>query len=105
MVWTQELHDATPEEIQKRLLEHFLSPNYKPPVLPKVAIELTELTRKPNASYEDVVLVLQRDPLVVANVMRVAQSPLYAGRVRLHSLRDAVQRLGTTALRDIVWQV
>lgn len=105
MVRMQELHDATPEEIQTRLLEHFLSPNYRAPVLPKVAIELSELTRRPNASFDDVVLVLQKDPLVVANVMRVAQSPLYAGRVRLHSLRDAVQRLGTSALRDIVWQV
>ena len=101
----QELHDASPEELQARLLQLFLSPNYRPPVLPKVAIELTDLTRRPNASYDDVVLVLQKDPFIVANVMRVAQSPLYAGRVRLQSLKDAVQRVGTSGLRDIVWQV
>jgi len=99
------LEFATPEELQSRLLRIFQSPNYRPPVLPKVAIELTELMRKPSASYDDVVLVLQKDPLVAAGVMSVAQSPLYAGRSPLQSLKDAVQRLGINTLRDIVWQV
>lgn len=99
------LVDATPEELQAELLKIFLSPNYRPPVLPKVAIELTELTRNPSATYDDVVSVLQKDPLVVAGVMRVAQSPLYAGRSPLQSLKEAVQRLGLNSLRDIVWQV
>jgi HD-like signal output (HDOD) protein len=100
-----ELEHASSEELKARLLEIFLSPNYRPPVLPKVAIELTELTRKPSASYDDVVGVLQKDPLVVAGVMRLAQSPLYAGRSPLQSLKEAVQRLGINTLRDIVWQV
>jgi putative nucleotidyltransferase with HDIG domain len=43
--------------------------------------------------------------LIVAGVMSLAQSPLYAGRSHLHSLKDAVQRLGINSLRDIVWQV
>jgi putative nucleotidyltransferase with HDIG domain len=99
------LEASTPEELQSRLLEIFRSPRYRPPVLPRVAVELTELTRKPSASYDDVVNVLQKDPLIVAGVMSIAQSPLYAGRSPLQSLKDAVQRLGINSLRDIVWQV
>jgi putative nucleotidyltransferase with HDIG domain len=99
------LEASTPEELQARLLEIFRSPRFRPPVLPRVAMELTELTRKPSASYDDVVQVLQKDPLIVAGVMSIAQSPLYAGRSPLHSLKDAVQRLGINSLRDIVWQV
>jgi putative nucleotidyltransferase with HDIG domain len=99
------LEASTGEELQSRLLEIFQSPRYTPPVLPRVAMELTELTRKPSASYDDVVLVLQKDPLIVAGVMSIAQSPLYAGRSPLQSLKEAVQRLGINSLRDIVWQV
>jgi putative nucleotidyltransferase with HDIG domain len=85
------------------LLEIFQSPDYRPPVIPNVALELAELTKRPNASYEEVIAVLQNDPLIVANVMKVAQSSLYGGR--LQSLQNAVQRLGINTLRDIVWQV
>lgn len=99
------LEASTEAELQARLLNTFRSPRYRPPVLPRVAMELTELTRKPSASYDDVVQVLQKDPLIVAGVMSLAQSPLYAGRSHLHSLKDAVQRLGINSLRDIVWQV
>lgn len=99
------LESSTSEELQVRLLAIFQSPRYRPPVLPRVAVELSELTRKPSASYDDVVQVLQKDPLIVAGVMSIAQSPLYAGRSPLQSLKDAVQRLGINSLRDIVWQV
>src|SRR5262245_60872131 len=94
-----------PEILQGLLLELFQSPTYKPPVLPAVALELTQLSRNPGASYDEVVAVLQKDPLIVAGVLKVAQSPLYGGRLPLQSLKDAVQRLGINTLRDIVWQV
>jgi HD-like signal output (HDOD) protein len=94
---------ATSDELQQLLLEIFQSPNYQPPVIPNVALELAELTKKNNASYEEVIAVLQNDPLIVASVMKIAQSSLYGGR--LQSLQNAVQRLGINTLRDIVWQV
>jgi len=94
---------ASSEELAELLLEVFQAPDYRPPVLPSVALEIAALTKKPNASYEEVIAVLQNDPLIVANVVRVAQSSLYGGR--LQSLHNAVQRLGMNTLRDIVWQV
>jgi putative nucleotidyltransferase with HDIG domain len=96
---------ANPEELQQTLLTIFRSPTYRPPVLPNVAIELTELTRKTTASYDEVASALQKDPLIVAGVLKVAQSPLYGGRLPVQSLKEAIQRLGINTLRDIVWQV
>ena len=94
---------ASSEELAELLLEVFQAPDYRPPVLPSVALEIAALTKKPNASYEEVVAVLQNDPLIVASVVKLAQSSLYGGR--LQSLHNAVQRLGMNTLRDIVWQV
>jgi putative nucleotidyltransferase with HDIG domain len=96
---------ASAKELQAMLLTIFRSPSYRPPVLPAVAVELSELTRKSNVSYDDVVSVLQNDPLIVAGVLKVAQSPIYGGRSPVQSLKEAIQRLGINTLRDIVWQV
>jgi putative nucleotidyltransferase with HDIG domain len=52
-----------------------------------------------------VVNVLQNDQLIVAGVLKVAQSPIYGGRAPVQSLKEAIQRLGINTLRDIVWQV
>jgi putative nucleotidyltransferase with HDIG domain len=100
-----ELELANPQELQQRLLSIFRSPHYKPPVLPNVALELTDLSRKAHVSYDDVIKVVEKDPLIVASVLKLAQSPLYGGRLPVQSLKDALNRLGINMLRDMVWQV
>jgi putative nucleotidyltransferase with HDIG domain len=95
----------TARELRHKLLSFFRSPTYKPPVLPSIALELTELTRRANVSYEDVAHVVEKDPLIVASVVKLAQSPLYGGRLPVHSLKDALSRVGINTLRDMVWQV
>jgi putative nucleotidyltransferase with HDIG domain len=92
-------------ELREKLLAFFRSPKYKPPVLPSIALELTELTRRSSVSYEDVVHVVEKDPLIVASVLKLAQSPLYGGRLPVQSLKDALNRLGINTLRDMVWQI
>jgi putative nucleotidyltransferase with HDIG domain len=92
-------------ELREALLSVFRSPSYKPPILPVVALELTNLTRKSTVSYEEVVQVVAKDPLLVANVLKLAQSPMYGGRLRAHSLQEALSRVGISTLRDMVWQV
>jgi putative nucleotidyltransferase with HDIG domain len=97
-----ELADAN--ELQKKLIAIFRSPQYKPPVLPNIALELTDLSKKQNVSYDDVVRVVEKDPMITASVLKLAQSPLYGGRP-VQSLKDALNRLGISMLRDLVWQV
>lgn len=93
-------------ELQRRLLEFFRSPSYKPPVLPAVALELTELTRRKTVSYDEVARAVERDPVIAGSLLKLAQSPLYGGgRARVQSLREALTRLGIHRLRDAVWQV
>ena len=99
----KQLEFATSDDLQKLLVEIFESPEYRPPVFPSVALEVAALTRRPNASMEEFVAVLQKDPLIVASVLKLAQSALYGSRPQ--SLQNALQRLGMNTLRDIVWQV
>lgn len=93
------------DALRTRLLERFRAPEYEPPVLPKAAAELMELSRRMDVSFVDVERVLEQDPLLTGEVLRTAASPMYLGRVPVRSLTQAVQRLGLRTLRDIAVQV
>ncbi|MBI5542637.1 MAG: HDOD domain-containing protein, partial [Deltaproteobacteria bacterium] len=46
--------------------------------------------------------LLERDAVLAARVLKVVQSPFYAGRMSVRSLKQAVVRLGLKSLRDLV---
>src|SRR5678815_1107311 len=66
-------------EIRAHLAELFSSPNYMPPSLPEVAIELLTLTRKPDIRLADLAHVIRRDPLLAGRVLRIARGAPYGG--------------------------
>lgn len=88
--------------VHVRLLRLFASPSYQPPLLPAVALEILHLAHRPDVTFEDVALVLERDPILAARVLAIAQSALYAPRSRILSLKHATVRLGMKTLRDMV---
>ena len=92
----------TPEELEARLLAVFEAPGYQPPALPRIALELLELSRRPGFTVRPVLRVLEQDPLLAASIMKIARSPLYAPVRPPASLREALVRLGSRALGEIV---
>lgn len=71
------------------------------PVLPDVAIRLTEMLRNDRLPIADYVALLNRDPLLGVEVLQVANSPAYA-TAPTSSLREAVMRIGLTRLQSIL---
>lgn len=90
------------QTLTTRLQRQFASPAYRPPVLPGVALEIVDLSQRPNVSFEQVVALLERDPLLAARVLSVAGSALYGGMANVVSLKQAAVRLGLKTLRDLV---
>lgn len=93
------------KDLGKWLREVLEAPDYKPPVLPMVALKLHELTQSSDVDFSKVLNLLEQDSLLAAKVLKVAQSAAYATQVPVQSLRGAVQRLGLSNMRDIVWEV
>ncbi len=83
----------------------FGSPGYKPPMLPSVALEIHELSCRPDIDTEKLVGVLEHDPMLAAHVLRVANSPIFRGRDAETSLRSAVLRLGLKNLGEVVFEI
>lgn len=88
--------------VHVRLLRLFASPTYQPPKLPQVALQIMELSQRPDVGFDEVGAVLEKDPLLAAKVLSIAQSAVYAPRSPILSLRQATVRLGLQTLRDLV---
>lgn len=87
-----------------QLIETFDNPEYRPPPLPGVALELLSLSNRDDATIDRVVRLLEQDEMLAGGVMRLIGSPLYAGRSRVRSLKEAVVRLGVRTVRDLVFE-
>ena len=89
-------------DVVARLQRTFGAPGYQPPLLPEVALEVMQLSQRPNVKFEEVVRLLQKDAVLAGRVLGIAQSSAYAGRSPIQTLQQASVRLGLTAMRDVV---
>ena len=96
---------ATVLRVSAGLRGVFGSPEYKPPMLPSVALEIHDLSCRSDIDTEKLVVVLEHDPMLAAHVLRVANSPIFRGRDAESSLRGAVLRLGLKNLGEVVFEI
>jgi len=96
---------ATVLRVSDGLRRVFGSPGYKPPMLPSVALEIHELSCTPDVNTEKLIALLERDPMLAGQVLKVANSPLFRGRDAETSLRNAVLRLGLKNLGEVVFEL
>ncbi len=71
------------------------------PVLPETGRRATELLADPKAEIEAMVALVASDPNLAAQVLRWANSPLYARAVAVDNLQDAVVRLGRDTVLNL----
>jgi HD-like signal output (HDOD) protein len=72
------------------------------PMVPRVVTNLIIQLRSPTASMNDVASELERDPILAARVLRMANSPFFCGRRSVVSISEAVSIVGTDALKTLV---
>lgn len=89
------------EDLVAEVVKKFQSPDYEPPMLPTVAIQLLELSRQPDASTDELAKLLESDPLLLARTLRLAQSVVF-GAHPVKTTQDALIRLGRKQVSNIV---
>jgi HD-like signal output (HDOD) protein len=89
-------------DVVARLQRTFASPSYRPPMLPEVALQVMQLSQRPEVRFEEVVALLQKDAVLAARVLSLAQSSAYAARSPIQSLQQASIRLGLKTMREVV---
>ena len=91
----------SPEWVVSTVRAALESPQYNPPMLPAIALELIALTRTPDVSLPAVRQLMERDPVLTAKVLKVAQSALYGNGRPLSSINDALCLLGLRTVENI----
>lgn len=81
-------------DVVTRVLTLIDSKDYKPPQLPSTATQLLELARQESVQPGAMVALLERDPMLAAELLRLAQSSLYGGAFSVRTLDEAIVRLG-----------
>ena len=72
------------------------------PPLPKTFQQINELFRNENASIAELAKLIEEDPMLIANLLKVANSPLYAFRREIKTVLQAVGLFGMSTTRSLV---
>jgi len=71
------------------------------PTLPQVVTRIMSMMDDPNASAEDVNNVLERDPTLVAKILKLVNSAFYGLPHKISSVRQAIVILGFSTVRSL----
>jgi HD-like signal output (HDOD) protein len=89
---------------QAFLGESLVSPQSIAP-MPRVCVQLAELTAQHAADAAQLARLIQSDPALAGEIMRVANSPALRPRAPIVSLQQAVSWLGVAEVRNIAMAV
>ncbi|NPA73289.1 MAG: HDOD domain-containing protein [Epsilonproteobacteria bacterium] len=64
------------------------------PPLPKTFIEIEKIYRSDDGTISEMSKVVEKDPMLVANILKLVNSPLYGLRNEIKSVSQAVSMLG-----------
>jgi len=69
------------------------------PPLPESAMKIEAIYQDPDSSFNDMVKVLEKDPLLTADILKSANSPLYGFSREINAISQAVGLFGMGTVR------
>lgn len=76
------------------IIEKFKKGHIELPVMPEVVHQTQEIINKPGSNVNDLSQVVEKDVVVSAKLIAIANSPKYLGMDKVDNVRQAVARLG-----------
>jgi putative nucleotidyltransferase with HDIG domain len=98
---TAPVEDAIPDDVRAKVEEWLQIGNLQLPVMPEASALLLAMTSNEDCTVQELSDVVQRDPLLAAHLLRIANSALYSPAYPASSLRLAIARLGILELRRV----
>jgi len=72
------------------------------PALPETVQEVERIYNDENSTLEDMQKAINKDPLVTANILRIANSPMYGLKTQVTTIKQATSLLGRESIRMFV---
>jgi len=93
--------DAIPQDVRAKVEDWLSKGKLQLPVMPEASALLLSMTSNDDCTIQELSDVVQRDPLLAAHLLRIANSALYAPSYPASSLPLAIARLGILELRRV----
>ncbi len=93
--------DTADNTVTPDVMERLAKGSIEVPLLPQVASQVMAICNDPDCEVRDLMETIKQDQALMAHVMRMANSALYAPDVPIVSLQLAVNRLGLSTVRDL----
>jgi putative nucleotidyltransferase with HDIG domain len=87
------------------VLKRFESGKLELPSMPTAVFECIGMLDRGDSDPNAIAAALERDPLAATRVLKLTNSPVHGGRLRVSSLKHAVSRLGIRPLRTLLVQL
>ena len=71
-------------------------------MLPDIAVKALAMARDPNCSIKEFASVVERDPKLATEILRITNSAFYGARNPIMNLKQAVTRLGFAHCRNVI---
>ncbi len=72
------------------------------PTLPEVALKIREVAEKPDVSANELAKEISNDAALAARFIKIANSPILRGRVKVDNVQLAVTRMGISFVKNLV---
>ena len=82
--------------------DNILSQVKKVPALPVATIKVVGILQNPRAELCEIARVINHDPGLAANTLRLANSAMFGGQRKIETIDAAVARLGVRRMLDLV---
>lgn len=77
----------------------------KIPPLPESVKQIEALAKDPDVTYRDVAKLLEKDPLLTAEILKAANSPIYGFSREINTLESAISLFGIGTIRGFILTV
>ena len=82
--------------------EEIISTIHSVPAMPTVAVKVSQMLQDSEIDVSEVVKVIEYDPGLSANVLRLANSAYFAGPKSIGSIKQAIIRLGMNKIQQLL---
>lgn len=83
-------------------LKSLVTKALKVPSLPEVAVQVQDALRDPDVTFEKIAMIVNTDPPIAANVIKLANSPQYGVSGKVNTIEDACKQVGLNAIGNTV---
>ncbi|MBZ0270414.1 HDOD domain-containing protein, partial [bacterium] len=87
---------------REKVVAHILSKDLEIPLLPHVAMNVIKLTNDARSSMQDLARVVLTDQGIASRILKIANSPVYAGAVEVKTISQALVRLGQREVKNLM---